>query len=225
MRDDLNTGGSSFCGDCPLKLPLAGDAAPSVRPVDAGPLPSRLYIECTAVCNISCFETCRAPETWITRTRQAGMLDFDLFTQVIDETGPSLARIDFFNYGETFLHKRVVEMCEYIKQRFPQVYLYTSTNGLALTDERTQGLVHSGIDEVTFPVDGAFPGSYVRYQQRGQLDVALRNLRAMTNEKRRAGRDLPFINWHYILFTWNDITEEMDHARILADQIGVDRLT
>ena len=144
---------------------------------------------------------------------------------MVDETGPSLARIDFFNYGETFLHKRAVEMCEYIKQRFPQIYLYTSTNGLALTEERARRLVHSGIDEVTFSVDGAFQDSYARYRQRGRLDVALSNLRAMTDEKRQAGRDLPFINWRYILFTWNDSTEEMDHARALAEQIGVDRLT
>ena len=225
VRGDLNTGGSSFCGDCPLKLPLADDAAPRVRPVDAGPLPSRLYIECTAACNISCFEACCAPETGITRTRQAGMLDFDLFTRVVDETRPTLARIDFFNYGETFLHKQAVEMCEYIKQHYPQIYLYTSTNGLALSEERARRLVHSGIDEVTFSVDGAFPDSYARYRQRGQLDVALGNLRAMADEKRRAGRDLPFINWRYILFTWNDSTEEMDHARVLAEQIGVDRLT
>lgn len=97
LRAALNTGGSRFCGDCPLKLPLADDAAPVVRSVDAGALPSRLYVECTAVCNISCFEACCAPETGITRTRQAGMLDFALFTRVIDEAGPALERVDFFN--------------------------------------------------------------------------------------------------------------------------------
>src|SRR5206468_12427656 len=90
LRHDLNAGGSKFCGDCPLKLPLKKDEAPSVRPVDAGPLPSRMYIECTAACNISCDQACCAPESGITRTRQAGMLDFDLFRRVVDETGPSL---------------------------------------------------------------------------------------------------------------------------------------
>src|ERR671910_3107086 len=46
LRKDLNGGGSRFCGDCPLKLPLKkGDAAP-VRALDVGPLPSRLYVEC-----------------------------------------------------------------------------------------------------------------------------------------------------------------------------------
>ena len=42
------------------------------------------------------------------------------------------------------------------------------------------------------------------------FDVAIRNLRAMADEKRRAGRDLPFLNWRYILFNWNDSDEEMD---------------
>ncbi len=159
------------------KLPLKKDEAPPARPLDVGSLPSRLYVECTAACNISCNQACCAPETGITRTRQAGMLDFDLFTRVIDEAGPSLGRVDFFNYGEAFLHKRAVEMCEYIKTKFPHIYLYTSTNGLALTEEKARRLVHSGIDEVTFSIDGASQDTYVQYRQRGDFAKALANLR------------------------------------------------
>jgi hypothetical protein len=224
LRADINTGGSTFCGDCPLKLPLERDQAPPRRSLDAGGLPSRLYVECTAACNISCYQACCAPETGITRTRQAGMLDFDLFARVVDEAGPALARIDFFNYGEAFLHKRAVEMCEYIKGRYPHIYLYTSTNGLALTEERARRLVHSGIDEVTFSIDGATPESYVRYRQRGDFHKAIAHLSAMVDEKQQAGRDVPFLNWRYILFRWNDSDEEMERARHLAAEIGVDRL-
>jgi hypothetical protein len=224
LREELNGGGSRFCGDCPLKLPLQKDETPTPRPIDAGTLPSRLYIECTAACNISCHQACCAPETGITRTRQAGMLDFDLFRRVVDEAGPGLVRIDFFNYGEAFLHKRAVEMCEYIKSRFPQIYLYTSTNGLALSDAQARRLVHSGIDEVTFSIDGATPESYVKYRQRGRFDLAISTLQAMADEKRRSRRDVPFVNWRYILFTWNDSDAEMDLARRLAADIGVDRL-
>ncbi len=183
-----------------------------------------MYVECTAACNISCNQACCAPETGITRTRQAGMLDFDLFTRVIDEAGPSLGRVDFFNYGEAFLHKRAVEMCEYIKSKFPHIYLYTSTNGLALTEEKARRLVHSGIDEVTFSIDGASQDTYVQYRQRGDFGKALANLRAMTDEKARHGRDVPHLNWRYILFKWNDRDEEMDAARRLAVESGVDRL-
>jgi MoaA/NifB/PqqE/SkfB family radical SAM enzyme len=224
LREDLNAGGSTFCGDCPLKLPLKKDEAPPVRPIDAGPQPSRMYVECTAACNISCTEACCAPETGITRTRQSGMLDFDLFRRVVDEVGASLVRIDFFNYGEAFLHKRAVEMCEYIKANFPHIYLYTSTNGLALSEPQARRLVHSGIDEVTFSIDGATPESYLKYRQRGRFDVAIATLGAMADEKHRSGRDLPFLNWRYILFVWNDTDGEMDEARRLASEIGVDRL-
>lgn len=224
LRTNLNAGGSSFCGDCPLKLPLAPDAAAPQRSLDVSPLPARLYVECTAACNISCFQACCAPETGITRTRQAGMLDWDVFTRVVDEAGPSLGRIDFFNYGEAFLHKRAVEMCEYIKSRYPHIYLYTSTNGLALSEEKARRLVHSGIDEVTFSIDGSTPETYVRYRQRGKFDVAVQNLRAMADEKAKSSRDVPHINWRYILFTWNDSDEEMMRARRLASELGADRL-
>jgi Iron-sulfur cluster-binding domain len=224
LRRDLNEGGSKFCGDCPLKLPLKKDEIAPVRPLDAGALPGRMFIECTAACNISCTEACCAPETGITRTRQAGMLDFELFRRVIDEAGPSLNRIDFFNYGEAFLHKRAIEMCEYIKSHHPHIYLYTSTNGLAFTEAQARRLVHSGIDEVTFSIDGATQESYEKYRQRGKLEVAFTNLAAMADEKRKHGRDLPFLNWRYILFNWNDSDEEMNLARKRAAELGVDRL-
>ena len=225
LRADLNRGGSAFCGDCPLKLPLEEGQQPPQRPVDGVSPPSRLFIETTVACNISCRQACCAPETGISRTREAGMLDFDLFARIIDETGPSLDRIDFFNYGETFLHKRAIEMCEYIMARFPQVFLYTSTNGLAFNEAQARRLVRSGIDEVTFSIDGATDESYTRYRQRGKLEVALRNLRIMADEKRASGRDLPFLNWRYILFKWNDSDEEMNLARRLAVEVGADRLS
>jgi hypothetical protein len=224
LRRDLNTGGSKFCGDCPLKLPLKKDDAPPQRDLAVASLPSRLYVECTAACNISCEQACCAPETGITRTRQAGMLDFELFRRVVDEAGPSLVRIDFFNYGEAFLHKRAVEMCEYIKTAFPHIYLYTSTNGLAFSEEQVRRLVRSGIDEVTFSIDGATPESYAKYRRRGDFNKAIRNLGFAADEKRTLGRDLPVINWRYILFTHNDSDEEMERARALAADIGVDRL-
>jgi len=225
LRRDIAGGGSTFCGDCPLKLPLKKDEQPPQRSLDAGPLPSRLYIECTAACNISCNQACCAPETGITRTRQAGMLDYDLFTRVVDEAGPTLGRIDFFNYGEAFLHKRALDMVEYIKSRHPHVYLYTSTNGLALTEDGARRLGRSGIDEVTFSIDGARAESYVQYRQRGDFAKAIRNLTALADEKRKQGLDVPFVNWRYILFTHNDSDDEMNLARTIAADIGVDRLS
>ena len=115
------------------------------------------------------------------------MLDYDLFTASSTRPGPSVGRIDFFNYGEAFLHKRALDMVEYIKSRHPHVYLYTSTNGLALTEDGARRLARSGIDEVTFSIDGATADSYVQYRQRGDFAKAIRNLTALCDEKRKNG--------------------------------------
>jgi hypothetical protein len=47
----------------------------------------------------------------------------------------------------------------------------------------------------------------------------------MVDEKRRRGADVPVLNWRYILFRWNDSDAEMNLARTIAEEIGVDRLT
>jgi hypothetical protein len=77
---------------------------------------------------------------------------------------------------------------------------------------------------VTFSIDGATQASYARYRQRGRFDVAIANLRAMVDEKRISGQDIPVLNWRYILFTWNDSDDEMAMARQMAAEIGIDRL-
>ncbi len=224
LRRELNQGWSDFCGDCPLKCPLP-PGSPAAPRSDPGPRPNRLFIESTAVCNLSCYKSCCAPESGIIKTRRRPMLDFELFRKVIDECGPQLVRIDLFNYGETFLHRRAVDMAAYIKERFPAIYLYSSTNGLAFRGDDLERLVGSGIDELTFSVDGASQESYARYRRRGDFDRVLANLAEAVAIKRRAGLDVPVINWRYILFRWNDSDREMNRARKLAARIGVDRLS
>ena len=112
--------------------------------------------------------------------------------------------------AKRFLHKRAVEMCEYIKSRFPA--------HLPLHEHERPGALGS---------TGAAPGAF-RYRRSNLLDRRCdagelrevpsarsfrrgdRNLRAMADEKRRSGRDVPFLNWRYILFIWNDSDAEMD---------------
>ena len=82
-------------------------------------------------------------------------------------------------------------------------------------------LVHSGIDEVTFSIDGSSQENYVKYRQRGNFDKAIANLRALLDERAKRGSDTPFVNWRYILFKWNDSDEEMNRARRMAKEEGL----
>ena len=147
------------------------------------------------------------------------------FRSLLEEIGPGLIRLDFFNYGEPFVHPQALDMIEHVKKKYPHVFLYISTNGLLLDAGKAARLAESGIDEVTFSVDGADPRTYARYRQGGDFARLLKNMAALVGEKKRLGREVPFINWRYILFKWNDSFLQMARARRLAKKIGVDRLT
>jgi hypothetical protein len=224
IRRELNAGFSPFCGPCGLKRALADDEPAPQRPIELEVLP-RIFFEPTVVCNLDCYQAVCAPGAGLVATRERKIFPFEEFTALMREVGPQLRRLDFFNYGEPFLNPRALDMIEHVKENYPHVYLYTSTNGLLLNAEKTARLARSGIDEVTFSVDGADQRTYERYRRGGDFARVLKTMAALAAEKRRLGREVPFINWRYILFRWNDSLLQMAKARRLASRAGVDRLT
>jgi hypothetical protein len=224
IRGELNAGFSGFCGPCGLKRPLAADEPPPQRPVDLEVLP-RIFLEPTVVCNLDCFQAVCAPGAHLAASRRRKAFPLPEFEAVLAEVGPQLIRLDLFNYGEPFLHPQALDMIEHVKRTYPQVFLYVSTNGLPLDAAKAARLARSGVDEVTFSVDGPDQRSYERYRRGGDFARVLANMAALVAEKRRLGREVPFINWRYILFRWNDSWLQMERARRLAARIGVDRLT
>ncbi len=65
-------------------------------------------------------------------------------------------------------------MIEYVKRKFPSVYVYTSTNGLPLTEEKIVRIIEAGLDEITFSVDGPDQKTYSRYRRGGDFEKVMR---------------------------------------------------
>ncbi|MBN1355213.1 SPASM domain-containing protein [bacterium] len=224
IRSGLNRGYSDFCLNCGLKRLLSpGEPIPH-RPVVQRVLP-RIFFEPTVLCNISCYKSVCGRESGIVKTRRTPMFALDDYKSLIDRSGPDLIRLDLFNYGDPFVHPDAVAMIEYIKMKFPQVYVYTSTNGLLLTPDKILRLVACGLDEITFSVDGTDQESYSRYRRGGNYDRVYRIMGNFVEIRDNSGSDIPVINWRYILFRWNDSRRRMNAARKAATAIGVDRLT
>ena len=226
LRADLNAGGSKFCGDCPLKLPLKKDETP---PVAAGRRRRRCRRGCTSSARPPA--TSRAPRRAARRKPASpGRARPACSTSTCSaasstKPGPSLGRIDFFNYGEAFLHKRAVEMCEYIKTQLPA--------HLPLHEHQRPG-AHRRAGAAAGALGHRRGDVLDRRRDAGELREVPPARQTSTWRSRtcarwptrsaRPGRDLPFLNWRYILFNWNDSDEEMARARRLAADIGVDRL-
>ena len=224
IRKGLNEGYSPFCLECGLKRKVGEDYEIPQRPTRLEVLP-RIFLEPTVLCNIDCFGVVCNKESGIVGTRARKLFPLDEFEALIDEIGAKLIRLDLFNYGDPFVHPQAVEMIEYVKGKFPHIFLYASTNGLMLDEEKIRRIVKSGMDEITFSVDGADSETYLRYRRGGDFDKVLGIMRKFVDERNRLGREVPFINWRYILFSWNDSRGKMNAARRLAEEVGVDRLS
>jgi pyruvate-formate lyase-activating enzyme len=210
----------AICKGCGLGWEVPSPLAPPV------PLaPPRLLVEPTIVCNLRCpIESCEVNNSSSPpRTRR--FLDAAELSRVLDDIGPQLQRIQFYNYGEPFIHRGTVAMVREIKERFPHVWVDTSTNGhFFQNDERRRELVDSGIDRLIFSVDGASQKSYARYRRGGDLQRVLDAMAGIVGYRTLRGRSKPEVLWRYILFDWNDSFWEMRKARKMARQMGIDAL-
>ncbi|MCK4835494.1 MAG: radical SAM protein [Candidatus Aminicenantes bacterium] len=224
IRRGLNLGYAPFCLDCGLKRYLKPGEKVIKRPVELDTIP-RVFIEPTILCNLSCFQSVCSKESGIINTRSKKNLSFQEFKKIVDEVGNTLVRLDLFNYGEPFVHPQAVEMIEYTKQKYPGIYLYISTNGLMLDDEKIQRIVAAGVDEFTFSVDGADQETYEKYRCGGNFQKVLNIMKRFVEERNKIGKEIPFINWRCILFKWNDSKQHMNKIQKLAEKIGVDRFT
>lgn len=224
IRRGLNRGYAPFCLDCGLKRYLGPHEKIIEQPVDLETIP-RLFIEPTILCNLNCFQAVCNHESGIIHTRREKSLSLPDFKKILDQVGGELGRLDLFNYGEPFVHPRAVDMIEYTKRNYPGIYLYISTNGLMLDDEKIRRIVAAGVDEFTFSVDGADQETYEQYRCGGDFEKILDIMKRFVKERNRVGKEVPFINWRCILFKWNDSPKQMRKIRKLAEEIGVDRFT
>lgn len=224
IRQGLNKGYASFCLNCGLKKTVSPNEKIIQRPVFLETLP-RIFFEPTILCNLSCFHAVCSKESGIIKTRKRAFFPYEEFKKLLEPIGRHLIRIDFFNYGEPFAHPQSVAMIQYLKERFPHIYLYTSTNGLLLNEEKIQDIIQAELDEITFSVDGADQKTYSRYRRGGDFSKVVKIMKTFVKLRNQSGRKIPFINWRYILFRWNDSQAQMERARNIAVQAGVDRLT
>jgi MoaA/NifB/PqqE/SkfB family radical SAM enzyme len=239
LRNRLLSG--KLCAGCQLYTPVAENglvarssasdaASPIERPVPVGdprmPYPDRLILEPTIACNLRCNQpVCNINYADGFKPRAIPTMSYETFVRIMDELGPHLKFMYFFNYGDPFVNARAEDMLIYAKRINPALEIVTSTNGIPLMkEERAQKVVESGLDSITFTIGGARQDSYERYHVRGKLELALRGMENICRIKKRLGVAKPEVTWRYLTFNWNDSDAEIDEAMTIANRMGVDKL-
>jgi hypothetical protein len=182
-------------------------------------------LEPTIKCNIRCTnETCNIANDAAFHLRREDFMSWPMYCKLMDEAGPHLQEMVFYNYGEFFAHPKALDMLAYAKKVNPRMRIATSTNGILLArDGIAERIVEEGLlDSICFTIGGVDQETYVRYHKAGSFDKAIDGMRRMVEAKRRTGKTAPLVHWRYLLFNWNDSDENIAQALRMRTEIGVD---
>lgn len=132
---------------------------------------SKIYIEPTSQCNLSCRTCIRS--AW---DEPMGLMTADTFKKLLK----SIASLDhppsifFGGFGEPLSHPEIIDMVRQVKQFSSRVELIT--NGILLTEECSRALIQAGLNSIWVSVDGASPESYADIRIGAALSDIFRNI-------------------------------------------------
>jgi hypothetical protein len=150
---------------------------------------------------------------------RTGTLALDLVKRVVDEAGPAVERVDFYNYGEPFLYRHLIDALRHVRAVLPRATIAISTDGMQVREEVEATIVTERLlDWLIFSVDGCDAESYSRYRVGGSFDVAFANLRRFHDRARGSGIH---VVWQYVVFEWNDSDVQLTRAIEMATGAGL----
>ncbi len=179
--------------------------------------PLKLGIEPTTSCNLRCPECLSGVRGF---TRPTGIMDFDEFRKLADETHKSLIYMLLYFQGEPYLHPRFLEMAAHSSSK--KIYTATSTNGHYLDQETAVKTVRSGIHEVLISMDGISQGIYEKYRQGGKLEKVKEGIRNLVNARRDLKSLTPYIVIQFLVTGQNE--PEIAGIQSFAKKIGADKV-
>jgi Radical SAM superfamily. len=187
----------------------------------AGSLPYLLKIEPSNICNLRCKHCYDGrPQPEDTNERAYGRMTLAQFTELIDQIGDTLLKINLYGFGEPFLFPETLDMIRVAAAR--NIGVGVSSNMHFSDEDLPRRIVESGLEVLIVSCHGITPQTHARFMHGGDFDCALGNIRAVADYKRRTGARYPIMDWQYCVTGFNE--HEISRAQQLADDIGVDQI-
>jgi pyruvate-formate lyase-activating enzyme len=187
------------------------------RRLRAEGLPYVLHLEPTNACTLRCPLCITGAHDLQVPT---GMLKFNRFAEILGAVRDHVvfARLD--GVGEPFLNADFIPMLEYTHAL--GIGTVVSSNFQSCEPADMDRVVRSGLDYLIVSLDGVSQQVYEQYRVGGDIEKVKENLHALLAARARRGSRTPFVEWQFLEFDHN--AHEVDEARRLAAQWGVDRL-
>ena len=180
-------------------------------------LPISIAFEPTTSCNLRCPE---CPSGLRSFKRPTGMLEADLFRNVIDQLAPTLNYLTFYFQGEPFLHPQFLEMVKYASDK--GIYTATSTNAHFLKDEQAKAVVLSSLDRLIISIDATTQNTYQSYRIGGSLEKVIEGTRSLLYWKKKLKSKTPHVVFQFLVVKPNE--HQIPEVYQLAHELGVDQV-
>ncbi len=151
--------------------------------------PSSVMIELTNLCNLKCI-TC-AREYEYGAAMKKGMMDFGLFTKIVDQLYPYVDSIGLTGLGETLLYKKLVDAVKYIRDKSNGIIIFISTNAHVNGIEEIITPLAGQIDTLQISIDGV-GDIYDSIRSKADFDYLHTNLNRITKIVSGTPTDLMF---------------------------------
>ena len=138
--------------------------------------PIYLLIEPVSACNLRCIMCFQIDESFTSNSNFMGMIDFELFKQIIDDAvkGGTKA-ITFASRGEPTLHPKLGEMLEYCSGKFFEIKI--NTNATKLSEKLIHQILKSGVTIMVFSVDSYKKDEYETIRVNGIFEEIVKNVK------------------------------------------------
>ena len=115
-----------------------------------------------------------------------GVIDFEFFKKVVDQADElQIGAISLASRGEPTMHKKIIEMLEYINQKKNIFELKLNTNGSYLTEKMSHAIFKNNVTQVVISSDHYIKEDYERLRLGSNFEKTVQNVDMLFNIRKK----------------------------------------
>lgn len=143
--------------------------------------PPYLLIEPVSACNLRC-PFCFQTDKTFTKKPFMGVIDFEFFKNVIDQANElETGAITIASRGEPTMHKKIIEMLEYINTKENIFEVKLNTNGTFLNDKICHAVFKNNVTQIIISSDHYIKEDYERLRLGSNFEKVVENVDLLFN--------------------------------------------
>ncbi len=147
--------------------------------------PPYLLLEPVSACNLRC-PFCYQSDKSFTRKPFMGVMDFELFKKIIDDANDiGVGAITLASRGEPTMHKKFIDMLDYLNKKENIFEVKLNTNGSFLTNDMCHGIFKNNLTQIVISADHYIKEDYERLRKGSNFEKITKNVDMLFNIRKK----------------------------------------